>query len=288
MKRNMVREIMEKKLSPYGFAYVGYELLCWTFAREMNGVKQYVVIQKSNWGDSYYLEIYTSSNQYPLRIPEITGDLTKFENLDYHNETEQREVLNELADIVIKYGLERFNTIKPVKIYKATPEMHQKLFEEEKNLTKNFLQRHQYESINDERVLMILQQEINMLQGKEYEEVQDRLVELAAVYGNLVIESMGGEWENRNGKTYIGQVPLHFRIHVLLEIVRGWAKLNDNVVVLWYTDSLESLYSYIDNGRKTNGSDWLPPKLKRGLINMEKLDSRRTWAKRIADKYRES
>ena len=56
-KKSVVVEIMEKRLSPHGFQYVSYNNLIWTFSREVEGVNQFITIQKSQWENSYALNL---------------------------------------------------------------------------------------------------------------------------------------------------------------------------------------------------------------------------------------
>lgn len=163
--------------------------------------------------------------------------------------------------------------------------MERKLFEEKEILTQRFLERNQLANLDDERVLQVLQREIELLQGKEYEEVQDKLVEIAAIYGELIIESMGGEWEYRNEKTYVENVPLCPQIIVLSDVALSWGMDDVATMIQTYIYLLVGLYQYIDYGRRTYGSDWIPPKQYRGLIDMKKLDSRRQWAIHIVERY---
>ena len=286
-RRSIVIETMEKKLSPYGFSYSGYEDLRWTFSRDMNGNIQYVVIQKSYYGDNYDVEIFTSTNQRILRGRDLTGNPRYFQDLDYHNKEEQVEVLNKLANIVIYYGLDKFNTIKPIKAYNITitPEMNYKLFEEKHHLTQMFLGQNKLESLDDERVLQVLQYKLEEIQDKEFETVQDKIIEMAAVYGNLIIESIGGEWVCENDEVYIGQIPLHSRSFVLSVVVGYWGEAHEDTIALSYMYLLIELYRYIDRCRAAYGPEWIPLKQYRGLIDLEKLDRRRPWAIHMVAKY---
>ena len=284
-RRSVVIETIEKKLSPYGFSYSGYEGLRWTFSRDMNGNIQYVVIQKSNWGDSYYLEIFTSTNQQMLRVPDITGNPRDFECLFYQNEKEQVEVLSKLANIVICYGLDKFNTIKPVKTYGITLEMKQKLFEEKQFMVEKFLEENQFTDLDDERVLQVLQEKLKKLQEKEYEEVKDNLVEIAAVYGELIVQSVGGKWEHNNGITGIAPIPVYIRVIPISDILRAWKATGSSALLQEYIAKLLEIYQYIDRCRAVYGRDLVLPKPYKESIDLEKLDRRRPWAIHIVEKY---
>lgn len=107
-KKSVVVEIMEKRLSPYGFEYVGYNNLIWNFSREVEGVDQFIAIQKSQWENSYALNLYVYGVGLPIyRSKELTNDPEyNSDFLSFKNEQDQREVLNKLLDVAEKYGID--------------------------------------------------------------------------------------------------------------------------------------------------------------------------------------
>lgn len=158
MKRNIVREIIEKKLSPYGFKYVGNKHSRWVFCRTVNKVVQEVVIQKSNWGNSYLLEANS------MRIKTIMGDPFQQDYLEYNSEIEQQKVLNELGDIAIYYGLKKLEEVCTPQIsYDPSVEMQQKLFADNESLTHKFLERYKYSSLDEPEILQAVQWEMRCL-----------------------------------------------------------------------------------------------------------------------------
>ena len=172
-------------------------------------------------------------------------------------EVEQVEVLNKQANIVTCYVLDKFNTIKPVKTYEITVEMKQKLFQEK----------------------------LKKLQEKEYEEVKDNLVEIAAVYGELIVQSVGGKWEYNNGTTGIEPIPVYVRVIPISDILRAWKATDSSALSQEYIAILLEVYQYIDRCRAAYGSEWIPLKPYRKMMDLEKLDRRRPWAIHIVEKY---
>ena len=156
-------------------------------------------------------------------------------------EVEQVEVLNKQANIVTCYVLDKFNTIKPVKTYEITVEMKQKLFQEK----------------------------LKKLQEKEYEEVKDNLVEIAAVYGELIVQSVGGKWEHNNGITGIEPIPVYIRVISISDIVRVWEATNSSALSQEYIAILLKIYQYIDRRRTVYGRDLVLPKPYKESIDLE-------------------
>ena len=119
-------KIIEEKLSPYGFKYVKYQDFRWQFRRELEEGWQEIVIQKDIWGGkSYRPEIRSSVQTGVLRLPGWSEELRYCSDaLEHRNEEEQKAVLHEICDMIIKYGLEKISrkTQLPER-HIVTPEM---------------------------------------------------------------------------------------------------------------------------------------------------------------------
>lgn len=204
MKKSIERRIVEEKLSPYGFRYAKYQYCRWTFSRTINEITQYVVIQKGIWGGgSYRLEMDSSIKPAVLSLSDLSEDPRYvFDELNYSNEEEQRAVLEEICDVVIKYGIEKLNKSKartPRYLEIVYKENEEKLYRENMSLTKKFMKRYGMSSLDKKEVFPALRKELGEICGKPHEQIQDRLIEMAAVYGNMLIDITGGMWKY-NGK----------------------------------------------------------------------------------------
>lgn len=279
-KKGIVVEVIEQKLLPYGFVYSGYESLRWTFSREVNGKKQYVVIQKSNWGDEYCLEINEK------RIREITENSYLRDFRGYKDAEEQQKVLEDLCEIVIYYGLEKLqNDNKPEALAKPSKEMHQKLYEQNAILTRQFMERYHYTSLDNEGILLSMQSEMNATLDRDFEEIQDKLVELAAVYGNLIIQSMGGEWtydvtdNTTDVRNTLAGICTFF---VLRDIVRWWNTKEKECIIREFITALIRFYDELDRDYQLWKEKILPRGHFKSPAQVENMLERRAWAVRFS------
>lgn len=103
-------ELIEQRLSPYGFQFLRYQDGRWTFQRLIDGVAQNVVIQ-GNLSQEFLLEIYSDRTGGPLRMREITDHAPAygFDFIPFKNEEERAAALHKIADIVIQYGIDKLN-----------------------------------------------------------------------------------------------------------------------------------------------------------------------------------
>lgn len=111
--KSVVVEIMEKRLSPYGFQYVGDDYLLWIFSRETKGMTQYIAMQKNRWEDAYALNIYAHGEGLPaFKSKDLSNEPEyEFRFFLFNNEKERIAVLNKLLDIAEKYGIDKLNEL---------------------------------------------------------------------------------------------------------------------------------------------------------------------------------
>ncbi|WP_277406939.1 hypothetical protein [Lacrimispora xylanisolvens] len=266
-KKSIVVEVMKKRLAPYGFQYADYEGYRWRFSRELDGLIQSVVIQKSYHGNDYTLEM---DNGYWFgRSREITDDPNcKLDFLPFYNEEEQIAVLNKLLDLVEQYGLKKLEEkaeesrakIKEMEewLY-PTPEMYKKLYEENSKLTQNFMEQYYTDKLSEEDMLLLLKRELEKIKGEPYEDVQDKLIELASVYGNMFIKKVGGCWKyiERDGLSGV-DITLYHWCDILQELVKIWQREDAELILNYYNDNCNGIIRWVRSCRKLHGEDWQP------------------------------
>lgn len=250
MSKKIVVKIMEERLSDYGFKFEKYENCRWTFSREIEGIKQYVVIQKDIWGDSSYVpEIYASVPGHSLRVRDFVND-EKYDSdfFYYKNDEERISVLNEIADIIIQYGIDELNRRNlPKKKYYPTEAMNQKLYKDNFILTQNYYKKYNINEQLEEKVLSVLKKDLEECYEKSFEQIQEKLVELSAVYGNLIINKIGGEWNyDKIHKTVsFDSRPLYIAYPVLSLFVSYWQDKSADLMVRNYIDTISGYQEWV-------------------------------------------
>ncbi len=231
-KKSIVVEIMEEKLSPYGFHYAAYENYRWRFSREVEEITQAIVIQGGHWENDYTLEINVGNRPYKLK--EITNDPEyNLDFLNFNNEEEQKAVLNKLLDAAEKYGINKLDELtKEKKFIQPTAQMYKKLYKENSVLTQQFINRNNAVDLMEEDILQLLKKELEVRHGETYMDMQDKLVELSSVYGNMLIKKVGGRWRytKNDGRTGV-DIQVFCWCDVLEDFIEAWQQNEENKII---------------------------------------------------------
>ena len=181
------------KIKPYGFEFAGYVDRRYTFSRTADGTEQTFVIQRDP-GKVFQLLMDTHVGRV-WEIDEIFWDL------DYHsyeNGEELENILNILGDHVVNRVIPRLAELSIPKVEYVdmiTDEMYAQLMQEREELQQRFLQRNGIAADQGTDVVMgSLLREMEQIKGLPFRETIETQLELAAVYGYIILCTVGGEW----------------------------------------------------------------------------------------------
>ena len=189
--------------------------------------------------------------------------------MGFNNEQEQRDVLNKLLDVAEKYGMNKLTELTkeaktkpdPIELLEPTTQMYEKLYKDNSALTQQFMSRITAAGpIKETDILQLLKKELKELRGEKYKTVQDKLVEFAAVYGNMLIKKLGGRWKynKRIAKTGL-DITLCRWINVLEVFIEAWQKEKENLIIEEYNYRCSRVIPWVTNCRQLYGEDWQPP-----------------------------
>lgn len=213
-KTQMVKEIIGEKLIPFGFKYLKTEGNCWTFIREVKGikryydpetdiVKQYIIIQENRFGKMLTVRFRTNvANELVGTELEILKKLNPNKPItwfEYSNKEEYEKVLLYLSEVIIKYGFEFLKQMSIEEEIIPTKSMADKLYKSHRELDDSFLSKYKIASgpqnLSDiEEWFQKLKQLIILAADKPYEDVKELFVEMAAFIGERNCELLGAEW----------------------------------------------------------------------------------------------
>ena len=181
------------KIKPYGFEFAGYVDRRYTFSRTADGTEQTFVIQRDP-GKVFQLLMDTHVGRV-WELDEIFWDL------DYHsyeNGEELENILNILGDHVVNRVIPRLAELSIPKVEYVdmiTDEMYAQLMQEREELQQRFLQRNGIAADQGTDVVMgSLLREMEQIKGLPFRETIETQLELAAVYGYIILCTVGGEW----------------------------------------------------------------------------------------------
>lgn len=213
-KTQMIKEMVGEKLLPFGFKYLKTDGNCWTFMREAKGikryydpeidvVKQYVIIQENRFGKMLTVRFRTNvANELVGTELEALKKLNPNKTIiwfEYSGEDEYKNVLLQLSEAIIKYGLEFLKQMSMEEELIPTKQMADQLYESHSELNDRFLSKYKMisepQNLSDiEEWFQKLKQLIILSAGKPYEDVKELFVEMAAFIGERNCELLGEKW----------------------------------------------------------------------------------------------
>ena len=199
--KKILIETVGKKWEIYGFLFEKCDHDRWTFSRRVDEVDQKISIQKGFWGDpelQFEVELFRGIERKDVRkekIQELSGLKEFGKCLPYKDKEDLRELLNKWGDLIGEKVIDRLADI-PVKWHEwPGRESEKKLYEKREELAERFYKRHGIDEEAAEEILLgKMKEELDEIIGKPLEQVEERMVELAAVYGKLWIRMFKGEW----------------------------------------------------------------------------------------------
>ncbi len=275
------------KIASYGFEFVGYEHHRFTFSRKRDGTEQSLVIQREpRGGKSFDMEI----NTYAGRNRDIEKLFWDLLHHYYKDDTELENVLNMLGDLVVERvipQLPELSISKPDYPYETTEEMYEKLWDEKDELVQRFMERHQLEETQEiDAIIENLLREVEQIKALPFPQTVEIQIELAAVYGYIIIRNIGGEWIKERGKGVVENFSLPMPTVCPLEDICQCCQKGGGVELAKRYMTLLGKYGQgIEVARRKYGNNWQPPKtsekMNNGLMTEEVV--KETLAKNLED-----
>ncbi len=257
--KKILIETVGKKWEIYGFLFEKCDHDRWTFSRRVDEVDQKISIQKGFWGDpelQFEVELFRGIERKDVgksKIQELSG-LKEFGMfLPYEGEEELRELLNKWGDLIGEKVIDRLADI-PVKWHEwPGKESERKLYEKREELAERFYKRHGIDEEAAEEILLgKMKEEWDEIIGKPLAKVEERMVELAAVYGKLWIRMFKGEWMYKENDIYGGALITKStcnNIYPLKKITAYWHAEWDEILED-YAEEKKEYEEHIKNKRR--------------------------------------
>jgi len=267
-KVRLVKKVLGDMFAKHGYEYAGrigggvLEYV-WEFKKTPeNGNDQIItiILDRYTYIRMYSVCFYIRSKYGQCGVKEIVPESEQAEQREFLSYWEVKDddefvkALEEIGDIIEKYGFAKLDelSVSPYK-FEPTYEMFVKLFKGHKELSAKFMKEH---NISDD---ITLGESIEVIKGiveaegeRVYDdETKDRLIELAAFYGEQLIKKYEGNWDwckvgkDRcavfNMKNLIGSA------YVLHRILITWEKANaENITELYESMVRKEKYVYVD------------------------------------------
>jgi len=233
MKTKLIKKYFGDVIREYGFEYICADSLAWKFTRQKEKISQEIYIVQDRFfpnkvGMFFFTGVYGWGTQQPCDFVE------KYRHKEYWKyETEEEYIANlqEFAEIVKKYGLDMLEKMCTPKdsIY-PTSEMEQYLYESYELLIEEAHKKYDFEKSGEEGIENILKLMYER-KNKSFDEVKEFLVEMAALYAEIIINDISGKLIMEKDKCCLGDIGKNKRfIWLLLYSVEEWKEYHNSLI----------------------------------------------------------
>lgn len=236
-KAKRIKQYFGDIIKEYGFEYAGANAGIWLFVRKKNKVMQEVFLQQHRFFPNQVKMVF-HTYAFGWRDQEPRNYMEEYKDQEfwkYDTEEEYIEILKEFANILKSHGLEMLEKMLiPADPIYPTEEMERKLYESYSLLIEDARIKYPFERTGEEAVRKVSEL-IYQSKDKDYEDVKDFLVEMAAIYMEIWINDMGGKvvLEQVAGmdKCLLKETGIRKTafVWILLSIVTRWKECRRNI-----------------------------------------------------------
>ena len=205
-KKKIIIETIGVVLEEQGFTY-GLDKWYkdpwnWGFTREVNGIKQMVVIGKSRFEKIVGIGFITTVWGRRGLTEETRRAIEGKEPGSHPYETDEdfKEIMIKFAKYTKEWGVKILEELSVEEEILPTLEMADKLMASYEELSDEFIRKNQIDVLdrskeNISEWFKVIDTKIIETKDEPYEKVQEMLVEIAAFVGEQLRKDVGGEWE---------------------------------------------------------------------------------------------
>lgn len=197
--KKIIQEELGTELEKYGFKYRKYESYCWPYEREINGIRQEIMVARDRF-EKGYIKVMFFTNAYGQTIKEFKNFVPEegarhWDYWGYENEEELREILREFKRLILTYGLDFLEEIsKPTTDAIPTKEANEYLYGNHQAIFEEY--RIKFGTVNKtpEEVIDLIYQKLDEKLDEPFNELEDIFIGLAALYGHTICWGDKGIW----------------------------------------------------------------------------------------------
>ena len=233
----IIKDIIGEVVEPMGFAFRGGMASDgWEYIRNKDGIQQIIFIDDLNQYRRKNARLLLTTNLLNSRrveiceyVPEYDGQFDTF--WEYKSEEDYKRIIIEFARIIKEYGIDKLNEISiPIRNAIVTDDMQRQFYQLHDKMAKEFQSNYQLEQMSMAETNQLLYKMITEMQEKEFQEIKDQLMYMAAFWGETVTNEFTGYWEwKEDVDKCMVRVPGKFGRFPLDIIIQEWAEFDANV-----------------------------------------------------------
>ena len=228
--KKIIHEELGQELENIGFHYVSGERLFWPYERKKDGIKQEIMIVRHRYFKGRIKVIFHTSayRQEPKEFRNFVSEegAKEWDFWQFENEKELRSILKEFKRLIFTYGIDFLEAIsKPATDAIPMEEKQRYLYLHHQELYTRYQEEMKTEGKSAEEVIDIIYQKMEETIDTPYEEVEDLLIGLAALYGHTICWEDRGDWkwnEDRGVCLIDNILGTKVEEHILSLVVYAW------------------------------------------------------------------
>ncbi len=249
--KKIIQEILGEELEKEGFTYASGDTKSWCYERTKDGVWQIISVVRERYCKGYIKMIFTT-NAYGQKDRELNDfvpeDLPEY----WHYETEEEllQIIGQFKDWVFAYGLKGLEKMsQPTTEAHPKPETNRYLYEHHKELYEEYREKMQIEDDDWKEVIEKIEKRIEETWDRPFQEMEEELIGLAALYAYALNEGEEGKWvwHERASMCMVDKVANTVKtIFPLMKVICAWGDKELNSL----TNQYKIVQTYIENERQ--------------------------------------
>ena len=227
--KKLIQEIIGTELEKYGFAPMPDT--SWGYDRVVDNVWQSIVVLRERFCSGYIRMIFMT-NAYGQKIKGlddfVPGELPEYWH--YETERELRSILEQFRDWTLAYGLDELKKMSiPTVEARPKPETNRYLYENHSELYEKYKKMLCENCTSWDEVIEAVQDRIKKMWELPFNEAEDVLIGLSALYAYALNEGKEGEWvwnEKANACTVDNVFDTFVSVYPLQDIISSWRNKN--------------------------------------------------------------
>lgn len=238
-QKKIIQEILGKELEKEGFRYIQGESLAWSYERLKGEVWQVISVVRERYCKGY-IKIIFNTNAYGQKARELDDFVPEKLPEYWHYETEEelRQIITQFKEWIFAYGLEGLEKIsQPTTEARPKPETNRYLYEHHEELYEEYREKM---GIQDEEwidVIKKIQKRIEETWNLPFNQMEEELIGLAALYAYALNGGEDGiwEWNPKAGMCTVPEVAgTVTRVFPLLDIIHAWNWKDEKLLMQEY------------------------------------------------------
>lgn len=190
-----IENIMGTMLKEQGFEYEKH-VGVWAYSRHKGEIKQDIFFLRHRFFKGKIKAVFCTNAygqgmyEFARFVPNI-GTYQEF--WEYKNEEELRQILEQFKEWIIKYGLSFLDEIsEPTTEVRPKPETNLYLYQNHKEIYERYQK--EWQLTDGKETIFTLREKLTEIYNKDFAEIEQTLIEYAAVYGYAMCIDGLGEW----------------------------------------------------------------------------------------------